>query len=59
VLRLAEEVGVFVIPMATGKETSEYSLMVVLEADNLERLQQFDPAEVSLKQLGGPWSCDG
>lgn len=43
----------FVIPFRVS-ETS-YSIMVVLEKANLERIREQDPAEVNLSKLGGEW----
>jgi hypothetical protein len=43
-----------IIPIQTGP--IHYDLLVVLEADNVARLKQYDPAEIIVSKLGGPWA---
>ena len=34
----------------------EYSLFVILEEENIERIKQYDPAEATVSKLGPPWT---
>lgn len=43
----------FVMPFSVG--AGQFSVMVVIEAGNIERLKANDPAEVSIAKLGPPW----
>jgi hypothetical protein len=44
----------FIIPL--GIEPGIYSIFVVLDDDNLERIKKYDPAEIVTKSLGPPWT---
>ena len=35
--------------------STEYSVFVVFGQENLDRILQYDPAEVTLNKLGAPW----
>lgn len=43
----------YVIPFQVSETT--YSIMVVLLDENIERIKQRDPAEVTMKSLGSLW----
>lgn len=43
-----------VIPMQVV--TGEYSVFVIFEDENIERLKAYDPGELNLLKLGHPWN---
>lgn len=43
-----------VIPLKCGE--AEMDIFVVLEDDNIQRIQQYDPAEIVHHQMGQPWA---
>jgi hypothetical protein len=43
----------FVVPFAINEK--QYSLMVVLQEDNIERIRSNDPAEVAMSKLSERW----
>jgi hypothetical protein len=44
----------FVIPFRISAR--EYSMYIVLDDENLERIKKYDPAEVTLRSMGGEWA---
>jgi hypothetical protein len=43
-----------VIPFRVSN--SQYSIVVVLQDENLSRIKEYDPAEVTLDKMGSPWN---
>src|ERR1017187_5493310 len=45
--------AVIIIPLRLGE--TDFLAVVVLKADNIERIKQYDPAEIMPSKLGEPW----
>jgi len=43
-----------VIPV--GVDQKSYSLFVILEDSNIDRIKKYDPAEVTVDKIGSSWS---
>ncbi len=44
----------FCIPIGIGDR--KYTVLVVLQADNIERIREYDPAVVTINSFGEPWN---
>lgn len=41
------------IPIQVGSD--RYDILIVLEKENIDRIMEYDPAEVVISKLGSPW----